>query len=327
AYKGATWVALDRPLKSVAALDIYSFSSGYFVYEYPMVRWLESQGYDVKYVSNLDLDANAHVLDGARAFLSVGHDEYWSSAMRDHVEAARDAGVHLGFFGSDSVDGRIRFGTRDHRVFSRTISDSDSRKLEYDSFPIDASKPPHANPSDTLSGAHYGGWCSAVHSDCGADSAGKLRRADDFDIVELSHPIFRGVGGRTLPGTVGYEYEVPYGDPTQLPFTLHVLARATALDLGSYVLPSMVAYRAVGGARVVNIGSMHWAHALDGWVGRAALRDSGEGDDACAAGARDCFTRPASAAAQITANVLSDFGAVPATPSPELIQSAARPWP
>ena len=36
----------------------------------------------------------------------------WSSAMRDHVEAARDAGLHLGFFGSDAVDGRIRFADK-----------------------------------------------------------------------------------------------------------------------------------------------------------------------------------------------------------------------
>jgi hypothetical protein len=217
--------------------------------------------------------------------------------------------------------------TKDHRVFSRTISDTDSHKLEYANLPIDPTKPPHANPSDTLTGAHYGGWCSAVHADCLSDSAGKLRRADDFDITEPSHPIFRGVAGGRLPGTVGYEYEVPYGDPTQLPFTLHVLARATALNLGTFVVPSMVAYRAASGARVVNIGSMHWAHALDGWVGRAAFRQSGEGDDACVAGALDCFVRPPSAAAQITANVLTDFGAAPATPSPELLQSAARAWP
>ena len=30
-----------------------------------------------------------------RIFLSIGHDEYWSGQQRVHVEAARDAGVHL----------------------------------------------------------------------------------------------------------------------------------------------------------------------------------------------------------------------------------------
>ena len=44
-----------------------------------------------------------------RVFLSVGHDEYWSSAMREHVEAARDAGVHLAFLGADACYWQIRF--------------------------------------------------------------------------------------------------------------------------------------------------------------------------------------------------------------------------
>ena len=41
----------------------------------------------------------------ARAFLSVGHDEYWSLAMYDHVKQAIDAGVNAAFFSGNSVDG------------------------------------------------------------------------------------------------------------------------------------------------------------------------------------------------------------------------------
>ena len=326
AYQGALWISFDRPLRSVAALGIYSYSSGYFVYEYSMVRWLESQGYDVKYVSDVDLDAVPDLLAGARAFLSVGHHEYWSAAMRDHIEAARDAGVHLGFFGSDAVDGRIRFADRRHRVFSRTVSDHDAHKLEYGGLALDLGKAAHDNPSDSLTGTHYAGWCVSVHRDCATDLLAKLRRADAFQIVDAAHPIFRGLGAeRRLPSTVGYEYEVPFAEPSLLPFTVYTLASATDLDLEG-VSPVMVAYRTPGGARVVNLGSMHWTHALDGWAGRAAFRASG-GDRPCPPGAADCFARTSAAAAQVTANVLTDFGAVAATPSRELLESAPQPWP
>ncbi|MDB4969593.1 MAG: uncharacterized protein JWN44_5282 [Myxococcales bacterium] len=326
AYRGALWVALDRPLHSTAAQGLYSYSSGYFVHEYPMVRWLEQQGYDVKYISNGDLDARPQLLDGARAFLSIGHDEYWSPAMRDAVEAARDKGLHLGFFGADAVDGRIRFADRAHRTFSRTISNGDLHKLEYASQPLDPARPPHDNPSDSLTGTHYAGYCEVSHPACKTDSTQKLRVADDYRIVEPAHPLFRGLGSeRRIPGTVGYEYEAPYADPQRLPFALHVLARAPGLSLHG-VNPAMVAYRASSGAKVFNVGSMSWVHSLDGWAGRAVMRATGV-ERACLAGEDDCFVRPASAAAQITANALADFGAIAATPSPELTQSAAQPWP
>ena len=44
-----------------------------------------------------------------KGFLSVGHDEYWSKAMLDNVTAARDAGVNLGFFGSNTAYWQVRF--------------------------------------------------------------------------------------------------------------------------------------------------------------------------------------------------------------------------
>ena len=50
----------------------------------------------------------------------------------------------------------------------------------------------------------------------------------------------------------------------------------------------VVAYQAKSGARVFNAGSMHWSHALDGWSGRTAFRNSG-GERECGSGDGDCF--------------------------------------
>jgi hypothetical protein len=44
-----------------------------------------------------------------KVVLSVGHDEYWSRRMRDNLEAARDSGVNLAFFSSNTSYWQVRF--------------------------------------------------------------------------------------------------------------------------------------------------------------------------------------------------------------------------
>jgi N,N-dimethylformamidase beta subunit-like protein len=44
--------------------------------EYPMIRWLESNGYDVSYSTGIDTDRRGAELLEHKAFLSVSHDEY-----------------------------------------------------------------------------------------------------------------------------------------------------------------------------------------------------------------------------------------------------------
>src|SRR5262249_17314985 len=56
--------------------------------EYPMVRWLERNGYDVSYVSGIDTDRRPQELLEHRVFMSVGHDEYWSGGPRTALEPA-----------------------------------------------------------------------------------------------------------------------------------------------------------------------------------------------------------------------------------------------
>jgi len=60
----------------------------FFQWEYDMVRFMEHQGYDVTYATSVDLDANPKLLDGRRAFMTVGHDEYWTFGQRAELERA-----------------------------------------------------------------------------------------------------------------------------------------------------------------------------------------------------------------------------------------------
>ena len=64
--------------------------------EYPMIRFLEANGYDVSYQAGHRHRSPGSLLLNHKTFLSVGHDEYWSGQQRANVEAARDAGREPG---------------------------------------------------------------------------------------------------------------------------------------------------------------------------------------------------------------------------------------
>ncbi len=50
------------------------------------VSWLESQGYNVGYVTDTDLDRDPSLLSGQTAVILGGHDEYYSTGMRDALD-------------------------------------------------------------------------------------------------------------------------------------------------------------------------------------------------------------------------------------------------
>ena len=77
--------------------------------EYPMVRWLERNGYDVSYFTDVDSDRRGEEILEHDVFMSVGHDEYWSKGQRENVEAARDAGVNLAFFSGNEIYWKTRW--------------------------------------------------------------------------------------------------------------------------------------------------------------------------------------------------------------------------
>ncbi|MEH2468877.1 hypothetical protein V1284_000321 [Nitrobacteraceae bacterium AZCC 2299] len=80
-----------------------------FGVEYPAIRWLEQNGYDVNYISGIDTARSGAQLLNSKVFLSVGHDEYWSADQRANVEAARNAGVNLAFLSGNEVYWQTRW--------------------------------------------------------------------------------------------------------------------------------------------------------------------------------------------------------------------------
>jgi hypothetical protein len=94
-------VSFDRPLE------------GQFrQWELPFVTWAERQGYVLDYCANSDLETRPEILERYKLVLSVGHDEYWSTPMRDHLEAFIGRGGNVAFFSGNTCCWQVR--SEDH---------------------------------------------------------------------------------------------------------------------------------------------------------------------------------------------------------------------
>ncbi len=77
--------------------------------EFPMIQWLEQNGYDVTYFTGVDAARNGSLIKNHKIYMDSGHDEYWSGPHRANVEAARDAGVNMAFFSGNEVFWKTRW--------------------------------------------------------------------------------------------------------------------------------------------------------------------------------------------------------------------------
>lgn len=77
-------------------------------WELPFVQWAEKNGYSLEFAANGDLEFHPEILSAYRLVLSVGHDEYWSTPMRDHLEEFIGKGGNVCFFSGNTCCWQIR---------------------------------------------------------------------------------------------------------------------------------------------------------------------------------------------------------------------------
>ncbi|QDS91697.1 N,N-dimethylformamidase beta subunit [Roseimaritima multifibrata] len=83
-------------------------SSQFAKWELPFVKWAEQNGYQIDYAVNSDLEFHPEILQQYKLVLSVGHDEYWSSPMRDHLEQYIRDGGNVAFFSGNTCCWQVR---------------------------------------------------------------------------------------------------------------------------------------------------------------------------------------------------------------------------
>jgi len=138
-------VSYDRPYSVMREYYAASFNgfgwsawmsgaSQFLTYEYPLLFWLEKNGYDGSYMSCMDLHAttSAQLRSRAKALLCIGHDEYYTLPMYNNLKGAINAvdsmtqdGLSVAFFVAGSLTGIVEMEpstanpSRPNRVFRR----------------------------------------------------------------------------------------------------------------------------------------------------------------------------------------------------------------
>ncbi len=281
-----------------------------FANEYPMIRFLEANGYDVSYMASADVDQRGALLRNHKTFLSVGHDEYWSGAERANVEAARDAGLSLAFFSGNEVFWKTRWEAGAGNVPYRTLvtyketrdnTRTDPTGTWTGSWRDPRFSPPAdgGRPENGLTGSIWTVNCCGVAMKVPA-ADGKMR-------------LWRGTaagsqtsGTLTLADqTLGYEWDEDLDNGAR-PAGLFRMSTTTAdvpeklIDYGSNVAAGtathhLTMYRAPSGALVFGAGTVQWSWGLD------ATHD----------GPSDAPTAPDASIRQATVNLFADMGVQP----------------
>ena len=177
------------------ATDVYDRASPrqtFAHWDAPFIAWLVRNGYQPEFCIDLDLQAHPALLNRHRLLLSVGHDEYWSSAMRSRVEAFVDAGGNAAFFSANVCWWRIH------------LVDNGQAMVCHQGGPVGALDRWHERPEDSLTGLSY------RH---GGGSWDGPRTSTGYIVQDGDHWAFEGTGlatgdvlGRdSTPPLVGYE--------------------------------------------------------------------------------------------------------------------------
>jgi hypothetical protein len=102
-------VSYNRPFTDEEVPGGFGTRDFVFHAEFPMIMWLEENGYDVSYLAHPDLDQDPTLLLNHKVFMDCGHDEYWSAQEVAAVQAAQNAGVNCAFFSGNEMYWEIRW--------------------------------------------------------------------------------------------------------------------------------------------------------------------------------------------------------------------------
>lgn len=303
--------------------------------EYPMVRWLEANGYDVTYFTGIDAARNGSLIQNHRLYMSTGHDEYWSGPHRANVEAARDAGVNMAFFSGNEVFWKTRLensidGTntpnRTLVCYKETLAGKPIDPLDPPTWTGTWRDPRFSPPAD--GGRPENGLTGTIFmvNGPGTDNNGtlsiKVPAADGKMRFWRNSTVANLASGQTatLPSaTLGYEWDEDLDNGARpagtfdLSTATYNLTADLLLDQGATygagtATHHMTLHRASSGSLVFGAGTVQWSWGLD------ATHDNP-------------FFSPNLTAdpdmQQATVNLFADMGVQPGTLQPGLVSATA----
>ena len=222
-------------------------------HEYQLVRYLEREGFDATYATDVDINRNPGQVLSHRLLMLAGHGEYWTRTMRDTAELARDSGVNIASMGANTGYWQVRYEDGEHTVVgykngaADPVADPGDKTILFRDL---------GRPECELFGVQYDdSW-----------SVDSVVRNYGVVASAAGNPWFQGTGltagATTTGGTVGYEWDFITPGCNHPPVTslLHWDDGA-----GGFPPADAVTYTAPSGARVFSAGSNQFAWGLDGW--------------------------------------------------------------
>ena len=220
-------------------------------HEYQLVRFLEREGYDLAYVTDVDVHRNPAQIRDHRLMMLAGHGEYWTRSMRDNLDAARDVGVNIASMGANTAYWQVRYADGEHTMISYKSTADPTPDPADDTIRFREL----GRPECELLGVQYD------------ESWSVDARERQFGVVSgsLGDPWFQGTsftGGATVHNTVGYEWDFIAPGCNHPPLT-------TLFHWddgpGGAAPADAVRYTAPSGAKVFSAGSMQFSWGLDSW--------------------------------------------------------------
>ncbi|MGI9022066.1 MAG: N,N-dimethylformamidase beta subunit family domain-containing protein [Acidimicrobiales bacterium] len=304
-------VSFDRPY------DNDSGSGDFLGNELALVSMVEREGYDVTYATDIDLHHRATLLVNHKAILTLGHDEYWTLEMRTNVEAARERGVNLAFFGANAVFRQIRLTPSDLGPFRREINyrvakDDPITGVDNSRVTVSWRDPPVNRPESALVGTYY--QCNPVEA--------------DMVVADPTAWVFDGTGlaaGAKLPRLVGPEFDRYDPNAPQPPGPVQVLTHSPVRCKGQASFSDMTYYTTASGAGVLGTGTNWWVSRLNR-VCQAAERCLDENVERITRNVLDAFAAgPAGVAHPSVANYSSLTGSTATTATTRVATTTTLP--
>ena len=244
----ANKISFDRPYAHA-----YNKGSADFLdHERPLIAYAEELGLDLAYATSIDLDAHPELAARHRAVITLGHDEYYTAAMRQALVDARAAGVNLAFLGANAVyrqirlepstDGRARRVLVNYRSKADPIAATDPKLVTVEWHQLGL-------PPQQLTGMAY--QCADV--------------AGDIVLTNTANWVFAGAGasdGMVLRSLAGNEIDRVISD-RETPPNVEIIGRMK-VQCGKNVSTGNMAYYSTGsGAGVFSSGTIWWICGLD----------------------------------------------------------------
>ncbi len=321
-------VSYNRPFNEENEGSGYGTANYLWYGEYPMVRWLEANGYNVSYITSIDVERGSTLLTNHKVILSSGHDEYWSAGERTALENARDAGVSIASFAGNTSFWKTRWQNSidgSNTPYRTLISYKETLDVQVEdpqdpptwtgtwrdptfSPPADGGRPENALLG-TLFLVNRGSASPVISS-----AFSKLRFWRNTAVAALTGSQTVTLGSQTI----GYEWD-PDVDNGFRPAGLFdmgatsVNAPEVLQDYGNTYTPATVVwsptlYRVSSGALVFSAGTVQWAWGLD--TNHDTNPDTGP-------------SAPNINMEQATVNLLADMQAQPATLQAGLVAATA----